>query len=197
VTLSDAADQYVIADAVRIERIGDVAPLVGDIEVADGLGDASAGSGMTVPGVVGELPAVQVMNDGDSGFNTVGIWGVGTHSGFQGEHHYSAAGSGSSASWTFNVTPGEYRVSASWQGGENRSTQSSFTIADDENLISAVHINQRQDPNDYSSAGLRWKDLGSSVTVTGSTIVVTLADSPDGYVVADAVRIERIGRLPV
>lgn len=197
VTLSDAADQYVVADAVRIERIGDVAPLVGDIEVVDGLGDASAGSGMTVSGVVGELPAVQVMNDGDSGFETVGIWGVGTHSGFQGEHHYSAAGSGSSASWTFSITPGEYRVSASWQGGENRSTQSSFTIADDENLISAVHVNQRQDPNDYSSAGLRWKDLGSSVTVTGSTIVVTLADSPDGYVVADAVRIERIGRLPV
>ena len=285
VSLSDAANQYVIADAVRIERLGDVptpAPEIrvfeGSTELQDGLGSvdfgrtrpgisvsktftvenvgntdltlqpvtvpsgftvtsnfspgqviAAGGSGtfvvrldgvnggiysgslafmnsdgdespfdFTIQGTVGQPPAIQVIDDGDSGFVTAGRWGTGTRSGFQQDHRYSAAGDGSdTATWTFSVTPGEYRVSASWTGGRNRATDAPFTVTDGANPLATVLKNQKQKPDDFSGVGLSWEDLGGTYAITGTTLRVSLSNAANQYVIADAVRVERVGELPL
>ena len=46
-------------------------------------------------------------------------------------------------------------------------------------------------------AGANWKDLGSAFTITGTTLVVKLSDDANEYVIADGVRIERVGSLLV
>ena len=281
VTLSNAADQYVIADAVRVERVGDPPAPVAEVqvfeganEILDGIGHVNFGKtpagnpvtktftvknngnqgltvqpatvpdgfsltsnltagtviapggevtfqvqldastdgsyagvlqfinsdgdenpfDFTISGVVADPSTVQIIDDGDNAFVTSGKWRSGTLSGYQGDHHYSGAGSGeSTATWSFVVTPGEYRVSASWKGGHNRATNSPFTISDDTGVLQTVFVNQKQTPGEFRAEGLPWQDIGATVTITGTTLAVSLTDSANNYVVADAVRVEKIG----
>jgi hypothetical protein len=107
---------------------------------------------------------------------------------------YAASGSGSSiATWTFTVAPGVYRIAATWSAHPNRATNSPFTILDGTTQVTSVPINQELTPNDFSASGATWETLAASVTITTGTIVVRLTNSANEYVIADAVRIEKIG----
>jgi hypothetical protein len=149
----------------------------------------------SVSGTVVNPPQVLIIDNGDAGFGTVGEWSPYANQGYQADIHYSAAGTGADlATWTFsNLTPGQYRVSASWHPQGNRATNSPFTIWDGVTQVGGVAINQELAPNDFSDAGVSWEDLGGPHTIAGNTLIVKLSDLANEYVIADAIRIERLG----
>ena len=57
--------------------------------------------------------------------------------------------------------------------------------------LGTFQVNQELAPADFSFNGAVWKDLGA-YSITGTTLVVRLTDLADEYVIADAVRIERL-----
>jgi hypothetical protein len=166
VRLTDDANQYVIADGVRLQRIGD-------------------------------LPAVQVVDDGDARVDVVGAWALFTDQGLQGDVRAIAAGGGANTvSWTFPVTPGQYRVSATWTTHQNRATDAPFTILDGTTVLSTVLKDQEQAPDDLNESGVLWDHLGGTINVTSGTLTVRLSDAANQYVIADGIRLERLGDLP-
>ena len=115
VQLTDDANEYVIADAVRIECTSTGST-------------TSAGSSLLGPVLLGSgdcsSQSPVIIDDGDAGFATSGTgWGSG--SGHGGDASWHAAGSGSSAAtWTFTSLPaGDYQVSITWLEGGNRATK--------------------------------------------------------------------------
>jgi|GEM_PF-2015404 len=150
--------------------------------------------------VLDDEPAVviQVIDNSQAGFTIVsGTWSTGTV-GYLGNNRNNAAGTGADkARWTFTGLPaGQYRVSAAWPESANRATNSPFTVFNGASPLATVPINQELAPNDFIASGASWEDLGGPYSITGSTIVVELTDAANEYVIADAVRIERIGDLP-
>ncbi|HEX8202494.1 MAG TPA: hypothetical protein VF590_18600, partial [Isosphaeraceae bacterium] len=72
------------------------------------------------------VPLVQTVDDADPGFTTAGAWSTwsGPSQGYRNAFHYSNPGTGADvATWTFSgLTPGRYRVSATWTPYTNRAT---------------------------------------------------------------------------
>jgi hypothetical protein len=138
----------------------------------------------------------EIVDDGDAGFSYSGGWVYWGRSGHDGDVYYSAAGTGTNvAAWTFDVTPGQYRVAATWLPHSNRATDAPYQIYDGAaapaNLASAIDVNQELTPNDFTDAGSAWEQI-DTVTVTGNTLTVTLSNAANQYVIADAIRIERL-----
>ena len=112
--------------------------------------------------------------------------------GYQNDLRFNTAGTGASqAVWTFTgLTAGTtYRISATWRSHANRATNSPFTITGGAAAVN-VAINQRNQPDDFTASGVTWEDLSTSYTITGTTLTITLTDAANGYVIADAIRIE-------
>jgi glucose/arabinose dehydrogenase len=138
----------------------------------------------------------QVVDDGAAGFGVVGSWPISGLGGFQGDSRFSQPGTGADvATWSFTVSPGQYRVSATWPAHANRASNAPFTVLNGSTPLGTVALNQRVAPNDRVASGANWEDVGV-FTITGSTLVVRLSDSANGIVGADAIRIERVeGRV--
>ncbi|MCA9078759.1 MAG: hypothetical protein KDA93_27290 [Planctomycetaceae bacterium] len=170
VKLSNDANGYVMADAVRVERIG-------------------------------EIPPAQIIDDGDPGFSIVnGTWGAGV-AGANGDNRNSSnSGENSVARWTFTgLVPGQYRVSATWHPHPIRATDAPYTVFSGTTKLGTFDVNQQMVPSgspDLTDLGVNWQDLGGILTVTDSTMVVRLTNDADGYVMADAIRVQRVGELP-
>ncbi len=138
----------------------------------------------------------QVIDNGESGFSTTGAWTPFPGQGHQSDVHYNHFSSGpAGAAWSFNVTPGQYRVWATWSEHSNRATNAPFTIVDDTSPLATVAVNQELSPNDLDEAGTVWEELGV-YNVTSNSLLVQLANNANEYVIADAVRILRVGNLP-
>lgn len=170
VRLTDAANQYVIADAIRVERVADL--------------PGAPGTGL-------------IIDDGAAGYSNVGEWTV-HPAGYLGDNRYSAAGTGADrAEWTFTgLASGMYRVSATWPPHVNRATNSPFTVFDGSMSLKTVLVNQELAPNDFTAAGANWEDLGAFYAIASGTLTVRLTDAANEYVIADAIRIERLGDIP-
>jgi hypothetical protein len=138
-------------------------------------------------------PAVQIVDDGDIGHTTRGAWSGGSAMGCGADSLSAKCGSGSRVGWTFEVTPGRYRVSATWPRHQHGATAAPFTIRSCSRRLATVKVNQRCAADDFHDAGSDWHDLACSLCVTGNKLIVQLSGSKTGYVVADAIRIERIG----
>ncbi|MCA9076337.1 MAG: hypothetical protein KDA93_15005 [Planctomycetaceae bacterium] len=97
------------------------------------------------------------------------------------------------ARWTFiDRAPGRYRVTAICTSHASRATDAPFTLFNGGTLVGTVDVNQQLAPNDFLDGGINREDL-MTVNVTGDTLVVKLSNNANGYVMADAIRIERIG----
>ena len=159
----------------------------GTLNAFAALGGSSGGTaGMTI-------------DDGSTGYaETGGGWSTGSVAGgFQGDYrfHYSGAGS-STASWTATgLSPGSYKVQATWTAGANRASNAPFTIFDGSTALGTVAINQRFAPNDELANNQRWEDLGT-FAVSSGTLKVRLSDAASGVVIADAVRIVPVSSSP-
>ncbi len=105
------------------------------------------------------------------------------------------------ARWTFNgVTPGLYRVSASWapfsnaaiSNGSTLTSAAPFTIHDGDRAVAHELIDLESLPDDFTDQGAAWEDVGGLVWISGHQLVVELDPTGINSVVADAVRIERV-----
>jgi surface-anchored protein len=166
VELTNDADEYIIADSVRIERVG----FTGRI-----LDNGDSGYDVT--------PGWTYLDDAQ----------FGSFQGIEGDVHFIGLGTGSEvATWTFSaLPPGQYRVSATWTPHANRATDAPFTILDGAAELGTVPVNQEEAPNGLFDAGDRWEDLGV-FTINSGTLVVRLSDAANEFVIADAIRIEQL-----
>lgn len=146
----------------------------------------------------------QIRDDGDAGFTaTSGFFPV-PGQGFQSDVRFAFPGTGTeTATWNFtSLTPGLYRVSATWSVHPLRASNARFTILDDTFPVATALVNQQLMPNDFATndgaTGAFWHDLGvASYEIEGNTLSVRLSDLANGFVIADAIRIERVGELPL
>lgn len=117
--------------------------------------------------------------------------------GLGGSVHCCAAGHGEeSATWTLgDLEPGVYRIAVTWSEHENRASNARYILMAGSNMADVVPVNQQEAPADFLDCGVPWKNLGE-YTVRDATLMVMLTNNADGYVIADAVRVERIGELP-
>ncbi len=143
--------------------------------------------------------AARVIDNGDAAFATAGNWVLSTAGGYEGDR-LSGAGSGGTATWTFSgLTPGyEYAISATWTAGADRGTAVSYRIIDhlgdgSERTLGSVSVNQSLGPDDFTASGAAWENLGDGYVFRGTSLSVELSGLSDGTVIADAIRIERVG----
>ncbi|MCS6850528.1 MAG: choice-of-anchor D domain-containing protein [Gemmataceae bacterium] len=134
----------------------------------------------------------QIIDDGDTPFTIVGAWIPTTGQGYQNDVRYIAAGTGTAtATWTFiGLASGTYRVSATWSPFSNRATNAPFTV--NTGVSTLVTVNQQLTPSSFTEAGTAWQDLAGPYVVTGGSIIVTLSNAANNFVIADAIRIEKI-----
>jgi fimbrial isopeptide formation D2 family protein/uncharacterized repeat protein (TIGR01451 family) len=129
------------------------------------------------------------MDNGDPGFSSLGTWTHSIGTGYLSDVHFSAMGTGTDvATWNFTVpAPGTYRVSATWTPHANRGTNAPFSV----NGSPPVLLNQQFAPSDFIEFGTAWEDIGNFL-IGGTSIIVTLTDSANGFVLADGIRLQKI-----
>ncbi len=149
----------------------------------------------TVAGTAFGPPSVRTVTRDDAAFQTTGQWTAAPRAGGHGQVSVAASGTGANtATWTFTgLPPGRYQVAVTWTPGTQRASNAGFTVLDGKVPFTAVPVNQRQAPADFQDVNVGWKVLGQSYRITGDTLSVQLTDHANGAVVADAVRIARVG----
>jgi glucose/arabinose dehydrogenase len=160
---TNAADNYVLADAVRI------AP-----------SPSPAGPPLAQPVVV---------DDGQVSYAESGTW-QSAGGGYGGELRYAAAGHGEdTASWQVAGLPaGTYEVDATWTFyPSNRTSNAPYTIYDGATPVATVRVDQRQAPSGMTVNGFTFQSLGT-FPISSGTLRVVLSNDADNYVLADAVR---------
>ncbi|MHC4401656.1 MAG: golvesin C-terminal-like domain-containing protein, partial [Planctomycetota bacterium] len=145
-----------------------------------------------------DVPAVRIVDDGDAGYSETGArWKGRAYSTkyriYENDTRWHAAGSGTNAAtWDFaGLDPGQYKVSVTWFENTNRATDAPYTVYDGTAAEGTILVNQQLAPSTTYDSWL-WEDLGT-FDVAASTLRVQLTDDANGYVMADAVRIERVG----
>ncbi|MHC4294122.1 MAG: golvesin C-terminal-like domain-containing protein, partial [Planctomycetota bacterium] len=128
------------------------------------------------------------------------MWAEVTGDGHDGDYQQTTGGSASSATWTFtDLTPGYlYRVSATWTSDSDRTADARYSVVSSANaetrwVLGTASLDQAAAPDDLTYAGTSWENLGEPYLLRGTTLSVQLSAGTDGTVVADAVRIERVG----
>ncbi|MEQ1830852.1 MAG: Ig-like domain-containing protein, partial [Pirellula sp.] len=130
------------------------------------------------------------------GFSTTGTW-YAPPTGYLGDYALSGnpPDGSKSASWSFAVEPGTYRVSLTWPSLVADATNAPFQVYDGTTPVLTKSVNQDGSglgPNDFFENGVWWETLGL-VTVS-STLRVHLTDLANAPVIADAVRVEKIDK---
>jgi trimeric autotransporter adhesin len=82
-------------------------------------------------------------------------------------------------------------VAATWSPHKNRATDAPYTVFSGSTPLTTVDVNQELAPNDFSDDGVNWEKLGT-FTITSNTLRVQLSNAANEYVIADAIRIERL-----
>jgi hypothetical protein len=139
-------------------------------------------------------PLTRIIDDRSPGNVLAGVWRRVTARGYGGDMHVALKGSGSIYStWTFsNLPTGRYQVWATWKISPLNATNAPYTIFDGAKSRLTTRVNQRLTPGDLFASSANWKRLGT-VTVASGRLVVKLTNAANGQVVADAIRIQRIG----
>ncbi len=157
---------------------------------------------LTVSGKVNPAGAtVFTLDDGDAGFTLTGAWNNVAGYGHDRDAKAATGSNGANkATWTFSgLVAGEYNVDTTWLPGTDRADNAAYVIRDGVagTILATVGVNQRNAPSGAASDGGRpFASLGS-VTITGSALVVELANTgTNGAIIADAVRIKRLTAAP-
>ena len=166
VRLGDAADNYVIADAVCVAEVPPAA---------------------TPPSVIDE---------GDAAYAETGSGWLGwsEQGAYQGDFRYHAPGTGdNAATWTFDgLDPTKrYQVLTTWNPQSNRASNSPFSVWGGAGPLATVRLNQQFAASDVTLDGRGWESLGV-YTADSGTLVVKLTDDANGDVIADGVRLVEV-----
>lgn len=133
-----------------------------------------------------------VVDNAQSGFVAYGpeVNNSSSTSGYIGEDYVAMpAGTGeNSATWFFDdLSPGtEYRLSANWTSHPNRATDATYQVR---YQASDSRLEEREYTVNQVSGGGVWRELGF-LTPVSSQLSVTLLNDADGYVIADALKLE-------
>ena len=116
---------------------------------------------------------------------------------YDGDNH-NMRGSEGTATWTFdNLEEGEYQVAATWAhkyGNLYNAPDAPFTLRDGETQRSQVLVDQQNLPTEFTDEQEVTWDTLDTISVTSGTLRVELSEAPEyNYVVADAIRIKRLG----
>lgn len=166
VELSDSdADQFVLADAIRIEPLNTSLNHEGNLLI----------------------PILDDAPNGQESFSSNGTPAAG--GGFLGDFHTLGA-QGETATWSFSdLPPGPYFVSATWTPGQDLSDSAGYTI-DVGGSRTEVAVNQQIAPGSFSEGGTLWERLAKIDVTNGATPVIELSDPLGNPVIADAIRID-------
>ena len=175
VQLTNDANGFVMADAIRIEVVD-----------PDDLPEPPPPPPPPPP------EELQIIDNVDAGFSTPqGSWGTGLL-GYQGDSRFAAGGGAvARAQWTFVVQPGTYQVAATWPAASNRATNAPYSVRDGAQTLDTVRVNQQQSPADFQDQGAGWHVLGV-FEISSEQLVVQLTNEANGFVMADAIRIEAV-----
>jgi hypothetical protein len=134
-----------------------------------------------------EAAVLAIVNNGDAGYRNVGIWIRFPGQGLGDEVDYTEKGDGSAkAIWTANVLPGKYSIATTWSPMTNRATDAHYKVLVDDTEKLDLRTNQELSP-----------ESGEVEVLATGKLSVILSNDTDEYVIADAVRIERIGDIVV
>ncbi|HWE97544.1 MAG TPA: RHS repeat-associated core domain-containing protein [Tepidisphaeraceae bacterium] len=159
IVLQNNADNYVIADAVRVLRPLNPAPFTDDLEA----GYSETGT----------------WTDAGGGADGEGRFAAGT----------GTSTATATAAWqSTGLVTGNYDVQVTWVAFSNRATNAHYRIYDGTNLVADLTVNQQSAPSGASYGGVTYQDLGT-VLITSGTLRVVLSNDANGYVYADGVRI--------
>lgn len=173
VLLTDAANGYIIADAVEIEYLG----TDGDTPLPD-LSNSPSDDANFDPIVI---------DNRDSRFSSQGNWGISafTPGYYASDYRYTAAGEGEqSAVWDFSVEAGEYALSVRWSAYENRATNATYQIVNNGVTVGSKSFNQQVGGGVFHTFG--------TFTVKRGTLSIILNNNANGYVIADAIKAQRL-----
>ncbi|MFM9995089.1 MAG: S8 family serine peptidase [Phycisphaerales bacterium] len=137
------------------------------------------------------------IDDGGAGFTQVGPWTT-TAGGYLNDGRTTPSGGGANiAAWTFPALPaGLYRVSVTFAPETTHATNALFTIHNGAITAGKRFMNQRVAPDDRTDQGRAWEDVGVFHLNAGHPLIVRLTNKANGPVIADGVRVERVGNLP-
>ncbi|MBI3469401.1 MAG: choice-of-anchor D domain-containing protein [Planctomycetes bacterium] len=150
----------------------------------------------------GQVQATQIRDDGGPGYSDDSDWqSPGNGLGHDGDYRYLLDTTGDDlATWTFNVIPGQYRISATWYVNPSYdylfASSATFTVYDGGISGGQAVINQQDAPNDFNADGSDWEDLGVFNISNAALVVELMSAGANGILVADAIRIIRVGDLP-
>ena len=141
--------------------------------------------------------AQTIIDNNGTGFAVSGAWTFNPSPNPTGyltaiHHNGAAGGTGTKqATWTFSgLSAGNYQVSVTWTPKADRASNAPYVIFDNTTSVYATTLDQRNTPAADFVSGVNFQNLGAPVTINSGTLVVQLTDNANGYVIADAVRIE-------
>jgi hypothetical protein len=135
-----------------------------------------------------------LVDDSQPGYSETGTGWASWATGYNGNLRYHAAGTGAdTAIWQASgLAPGYYTIQATWNGSANHATNAPYAIYDGSTLVGSVVVNQQSGPSGTTTlGGVTFQDL-ISVQITSGTVRIVLSDNANGFVVADAVRLNPI-----
>jgi hypothetical protein len=160
VVLGNGANNYVVADSVRVAY-----PTPTPVLLDNDLNYDFSGNWSTVYGRGG--------NNQDYAF-------------IQGTNSSSTTATATTTAPA--LTTGYYDVEVTWTPYSNRATNATYSIYDGSKLLGTTTIDQTQNPVGVTSNGVTYQSLGVFRFTSGSASVV-LGNNANGYVIADAVRL--------
>jgi hypothetical protein len=141
-----------------------------------------------------------VIDDGDINYVEHGdSWRGWSESGaFGGDFRYAPGGTGDNyADWQFaGLAAGTYDIYVTWHEAGNRATNSLYSVMQGEPVLASTRLNQQNAPSGVTASGQVWQSIGQ-VTIADGNITVRLSDSDaNGFIIADAARIELVNLAP-
>lgn len=137
-----------------------------------------------------------IIDNGAAGFSTQGEWSPSTAWPNYHGHSYRfcpPGTSGHTATWKASVGPGTYNIAVRWTPHKNRSTAAAFQVWDGKNeVFGPAVVNQKESPAGLEVDGESWLPLGQYMVCGNDGLSVVLTQQESGYVIADAVRIEKV-----
>jgi hypothetical protein len=146
--------------------------------------------------VVTPLATLKTVDNGKAGYLGGGTWTTNVGAGFGNDFSFVQPTAGNTfGRWTaIDLAPGTYRISVSYLAFAKAASNARFYFGDDVTTLGSKLINQRVAPAGFPADGVWWQKV-AAVTITAGheTLWVQVTNrGVDGFVVADAIRFERI-----
>ncbi len=155
--------------------------------------------------LTGTVVAAAYQDDTSATFTGQYVWASSSGSPYYNANYRVGHGEGTgysplplgTATWTFNnLEPGLYQVAADFIGSTDNTASAPYMLLDGTQSLGTVNVNQQITPADVIDAGLGWKVLASAAAIQNGSLTVQLSNQ-NGQVVADAIRLQRVGALPI